>query len=299
MVSFNDDIQGTGATALAGLMAACRLSGVSFAEQRVVIVGGGAAGKGIARQIKSSLADAGVGGSELEMAVAVTDSRGLIAADRDRLDDYKRELAWGPEALAKAGVGEDRSLGALIAALRPTVLIGTSGQRGLFSEAMVREMAEHVERPIVFPFSNPTDHAEARPEDLLEWSGGRALIATGSPFEPVEIQGRRVHFGQGNNALIFPGVGLGALVSDAARVTDSMFSAAAGALAQCVSEEEMARGQVYPSVARLREVTHSVAVAVADAAVEAGVGRLQGDRPISQVVRAQMWEPIYPKLVPV
>jgi len=164
---------------------------------------------------------------------------------------------------------------------------------------LVREMARHVERPAIFPFSNPTENCEAHPEDVLRWTDGRALVATGSPFPPVTLSDRVVAVGQGNNALIFPAIGLGALVAEASEITPGMFRAAARELAACVSEEELAAERLYPAIARLREVTHRVAVAVVRQAIDEGVAREPADAAtIPDVVRAAMWEPVYPELIP-
>jgi malic enzyme len=298
ILSFNDDIQGTGAVALAGLLAASRVSGLGLAEQRVVIVGGGAAGVGIARQLRAAFAAAGLDGDDLMRSVSVLDSRGLITDDRERLDPYKAEQAW-PAALARAiGLGERRDLAAVVAALHPTALIGTSGQPGLFGEELVREMARHIDRPVIFPFSNPTSHSEALPEDLLAWTEGRALIAAGSPFGPVRRGDRTVRIGQGNNAFIFPGIGLGALTSGTDWISDDVFTAAAEALARSLTDEELAAGLLFPAIGRLREVTRDVALAVArQTAVEGQGGRL-GEGRFAERVDAAMWTPEYPYLVP-
>ena len=298
-VSFNDDIQGTGATALAGLLAACRVSGESLSEQRVVIVGGGAAGIGIATQLRSALGEAGLKGEALIGALAVLDSRGLLVDDREGLDAYKRPLAWPAALAASRGLGEERSLAAVVHALRPTVVIGSSGQAGLFSQELVREMALHVERPVIFPFSNPTALAEALPRDLFEWTDGRALVASGSPFEPVTFGDREIHVGQGNNAFVFPGIGLGALVAEAREISDTAFSAAARALADSVTADELERGLLYPSVGRLREVTVNVASAVVEQVGAEGLGLAVPPDEVRRRVEAAMWQPEYPQLVPV
>ncbi len=299
ILSFNDDIQGTGAMTLAGLMAACRIAGQNLVDQRTVIVGGGAAGIGIAQQLRAALVMAGVDGDALTRSIAVLDSRGLITSDRERLDAYKSELAWPAELAAAAGLGEDRGLDAVVEKLAPTVLIGSSGQPGLFTEELVRAMAAKAERPIIFPLSNPTDNAEALPVDLVAWTEGRALIGTGSPFDPVEWQGREIHIGQGNNAFIFPGVGLGALVAEASAVTDGMFTVAAQALADSLSPAEIEHSQIYPSVSRLREVTRRVAAAVVTQVGEEGVGKVVEAEHVDEVIAAAMWTPAYPELEPV
>ncbi len=299
IVSFNDDIQGTGATALAGLMAACLIADVELSRQRIVIVGGGAAGIGIARQLRSVLAAEGVSGADLHRAVAVLDSMGLIVDDREHIDRPKKEVAWPAELAAAEGLGSNRDLHTVVYALRPSVLIGTSGQTGIFSEDLVQEMAKHTKRPIIFPFSNPNDLSEARPEDLLWWTEGRALVATGSPFSPVDFNGREISIAQGNNALIFPGVGLGTLVAEASEISDRMFTAAARALAAGVTQEEHSAGQLFPAISRLREVTREIAAAVVRQARDEGLARDLPDDQIDERVKRAMWTPDYPEYVPV
>ncbi|MGB6334427.1 MAG: NAD-dependent malic enzyme [Thermoanaerobaculia bacterium] len=299
IVSFNDDIQGTGATALAGLMAACLIAEVELSRQRIVIVGGGAAGIGIARQLRSVLAAEGLSGSDLHRAVAVLDSKGLIVDDRERIDQPKREVAWPTELAAAEGLGSSRDLHAVVYALKPSVLIGTSGQTGIFSEELVQEMAKHTDRPIIFPFSNPNDLSEARPQDLLWWTEGRALVATGSPFPPVDFNGRELTISQGNNALIFPGVGLGTLVAGASEISDGMFTAAARALAANVTQEERSAGRLFPAISRLREVTRDIAAAVVRQARDEGLARDIPDDQIDDSVKRAMWTPEYPEYVPV
>lgn len=298
ILSFNDDVQGTGATALAGLLAAGRISGSPLTGQRVVIVGGGAAGMGIAHQLRTALAAAGLAGDDLTRAVAVLDSRGLLVDDRERLDPFKRRWAWPTALAASHGLGEARDLEAVVARLEPTALIGTSGQPGLFTEDLVRQVAARVERPVIFPFSNPTSLAEARPEDVYRWTEGRALVAAGSPFAPVVEGGREHRVGQGNNALIFPAVGLGALAGGARTISDEVFTTAAKALAGAVSEDELAHGQLYPSIDRLREVTVEIAAAVvrqvaAERGEEMATGVARG------TIEQAMWTPDYPEIIPV
>jgi malic enzyme len=299
IVSFNDDIQGTGATALAGLMAACLIADVELSRQRIVIVGGGAAGIGIARQLRSVLAAEGLSGADLHRAVAVLDSKGLIVDDRERIDAPKKEVAWPAELAAAAGLGSNRDLHAVVYALQPSVLIGTSGQTGIFSEDLVQEMAKHTKRPIIFPFSNPNALSEARPEDLLWWTEGRALVATGSPFPPVDVNGREHSIAQGNNALIFPGVGLGTLVAEASEISDGMFTAAARALAGSVTQEERSAGRLFPAISRLRGVTRDIAAAVVRQARGEGLSRDIPDDQIDESVKRAMWNPDYPDYIPV
>ncbi len=290
--SFNDDIQGTAAVAVAGLFAASRAAGRSLAGERLVIAGAGAAGVGIARLFQSALRREGVGGDDLRRSVAMLDSKGLVV---DATDEYRKDLAWTGEMAAAHGLRSASPLLDVVRAAKPTGLIGVSGVPGLFGEEVVRAMAEHVERPVVFPLSNPTSSSEARPADVMAWTGGRALMATGSPFEPVEVDGRKVRIGQGNNAFVFPGVGLGVLVSEAREVTDGMFAAGADALAAQLPEEDLAAGSLFPRIAGLRAVTAKVAEAVVRQAVAEGVARNPPEDP-AEAVAAAMWDPAYPSI---
>jgi malic enzyme len=294
LASFNDDIQGTGAVALAGMISAGRITGQRMSEQRVVVYGAGAAGLGIARQISAAMRLAGLDDAQVRSQVAAMDSRGLLVADQDIADHYKKELAWPTELAERFGLGgaADRGLASVIRAFRPTVLIGTSGNPGSFTEPMIREMATHCERPVILPFSNPSELSEAVPADLLAWTDGRALVATGSPFDPVDWQGRRMHIGQGNNVLIFPGVGLGALLGGLREITDDMLTAAAFSMAHRVTEEELSSGMLFPAVSRLRDVSAIVAAAVINCASGAKVTDLPDDGLINQV-RDSMWVPRY------
>jgi malate dehydrogenase (oxaloacetate-decarboxylating) len=295
VTSFNDDIQGTAAVAVAGMLAGSRVTGTPVRDQRVVILGAGAAGIGIARLIRETLRSTGLQHEALARATASLDSHGLIVDDQPIPDAYKRAFAW-PTALADAsglGAGKPRDLLAVVRALRPTMLIGTSGEPGMFTEEVVREMARHVERPLVFPMSNPTSMSEARPADVLEWTDGRALVCTGSPFEPVVHGGRTIQIGQGNNVFVFPGVGLGVLVSGAREVTDAMFAAAARQLAEETGAEDLASGSLFPRIRDIRRVTARVAGAVVREARDSGLGRPIDDQQIPGTVAAAMWSPAY------
>ena len=293
--SFNDDIQGTAAMALAGLLAGGRALGRPLGEQRIVMVGAGAAGTGIARLIRTALVREGLRGDDLLRALCLVDVDGLVL---DSDVEYRRGLSWPLALAASYGLGPDkpRDLAAVVRALKPTALIGASGAPGAFTEEAVREMARHVERPLIFPLSNPTTSAEATPGDLLAWTEGRALVATGSPFGSVEFGGRTVRIGQGNNAFVFPGVGLGVLVAEAPEVTDTMFAVAAETLAATVSDEDLAEGSLFPSMGRLRGVTVKVAESVVREARDRGRGRPLTDGEIEGAVAAFMWEPAYPEL---
>ncbi len=297
--SFNDDIQGTAAVALAGMLAGARLTRTDPRAQRVVIYGAGAAGIGIARLLRGALTRAGLAGDELATAIACLDSRGLLVDDAPIEDAHKREFAW-PAALAQTrglGAGRRRDLLSVVRQLKPTMLIGVCAEPGTFTEPIVREMARHVERPLVFPMSNPTANSEATPADVIAWTEGRALVATGSPFDPVSWQGKPIHTGQGNNAFVFPGVGLGMLVSQATRVTDSMFAAAAERLAAEVDAEQLAKGSLFPRVREIRRVSARIAEAVVRTARDEGVGKPIPDADIPAAVAGAMWEPAYLPLV--
>ena len=293
--SFNDDIQGTAAVAVAGVAAATRVSGIPLRDQRIVILGAGAAGIGIGRQIQDALRREGLEGRALQRAVAVLDSKGLLVADAPIRDVYKRQLAWDPDLAEEHGMAasQPRDLMAVVRRLKPTVLIGTSGQPRTFTEDVIREMASHVERPVVFPMSNPTSQSEAVPADVLAWTDGRALVATGSPFSPVELGRRTIKIGQGNNAYIFPGLGLGALVSEARWLPDSLFTVAAETLAAQVSAEDLASGLLFPPLGELRAVTATIAAAVAAEAVDSGAALPIPADALGGRVREAMWEPGY------
>jgi malate dehydrogenase (oxaloacetate-decarboxylating) len=291
--SFNDDIQGTGAVVLAGILAAARITGVPLARQRIVILGAGAAGIGIARQLHDALARSGLSGEALTRAIGLVDVGGLLTRDGQALDEFQLPLAWPVEAARACGLGEPHGLAAVVRALRPTVLIGACGAGGAFGREVVQTMAAEVERPVILPLSNPTSQSEALPSDLIAWTEGRALVATGSPFDPVVHDGRRIRIGQCNNAFIFPGVGLGILVAEAREVTDRMFRAAAECLAGEVAADELRDGVLYPRVGDLRRVSTRIARAVAREAGDSGVGRrLEGDALDRAVAEAQ-WQPDY------
>lgn len=292
---FNDDIQGTGAVNLAAVLSGVRASGMPLPEHRVVVFGAGTAGMGVADQLRDAMAAEGLGREQATDRFWAVDRHGLITRDQEGLRDF--QVAYARSADEVAGWRRDAKVGGIplaevVRQVRPTVLIGTSGQGGAFTGSIVREMAAHAERPIVLPMSNPTRLAEAVPSELLDWTEGRALIATGSPFEPVTSGGVTYEIGQANNALIFPGLGLGAVVSRATRVTDSMLSAAAHAVAAQV--DSTARGaSLLPHTRDLRRTSAAVAVAVARAAAEDGVARESVDDTIEDRVRRAMWEPVY------
>ena len=290
-LSFNDDIQGTGAVAMAGLFSALRITESNITDHRILIHGAGAAGMGIADQAQAALVGEGLDPQAAQQQIAVLDSRGLLVDDVEIRDAYKAKMAW-PAAFAESlGLTQDaRHLHDVVAAFKPTIIIGSSGQARAFDQALVDTMSSYCERPIIMPFSNPTALAEALPSDLLQWTDGRALVATGSPFEPVQLNGKTHRIGQGNNVFIFPGLGLGALVAETTTVTDAMVTAASRACAEAVSDAELAEGMLYPDIARLREVSIQVAAAVAQAA---------GKDISTDDIAKRMWSPEYPAITAV
>jgi len=297
--SFNDDIQGTGAVAAASVHAACRISGRAFRDSRIVIYGAGAAGLGIARQLRGQLRDAGLQGDELTRAIIALDSRGVISADRPGLDDFKKELAWPVEMLAQLELAEDEqaSLAKVVSAFKATVLIGTSGQGGSFTEEIVKAMSANTEHPVILPMSNPTSISEGIPQDIYDWSNGKALIATGSPFDPIETGEGPRRIGQANNVFVFPGIGLGTIVSGASEITSTMIAASSRALAAALSEDEISNGCLMPEVSRLWEVCGDVALAVARQAIADGVARFTQIDQLESKIAENRWEPRYPEIV--
>jgi malic enzyme len=296
--SFNDDIQGTAAVVVAGILGASRATGTKLTDQRILLVGAGAAGVGIGGHVRHVLSAAGVLGDRLQQAIAMYDTSGFVISGRPGLDAHKRDLAW-PEAVAtSSGLDAASSLVDVIAAVQPTVLIGTTGTAGAFDETVIRALADHTERPLVMALSNPTSMTEVSPSDAIEWTAGRAIVATGSPFAPVQYEGRVVPVSQCNNVYIFPGVGLGAIISRSRVVTDSMFAAAARALAETVTQIDVDRGVLFPPIAQLRDVSLRIARAVAAEARDCGVGLDLTDTEIARAVDHEAWDLDYPMLRP-
>jgi malate dehydrogenase (oxaloacetate-decarboxylating) len=290
--SFNDDVQGTGAVNLAAVLAAVRATGTPLTGHRVVIFGAGSAGIGIADQLAAELMAGGLSEQQARAAFWAVDRRGLVQAGDQGLS--ADQLRYGRPAAEVAGWRRDEALGGIplaevVRQVHPTVLIGTSGRGGAFTEEIVTDMAAHTQRPVILPMSNPTELAEARPADLISWTGGRALVAAGSPFGPVSYRGSRYEIGQANNALVFPGLGLGVIVAAASKVTDGMLSAAAHAVAGLTGEGT----PLLPPVAALRETSVAVAVAVARAAAADGVARAELGPDLREQVLARMWRPVY------
>jgi malate dehydrogenase (oxaloacetate-decarboxylating) len=290
--SFNDDIQGTAAMVVGGLIAATRRIGGKLTEHRVVIAGSGSAGFGIREQIAHAMEADGLDLDEARNRIHVLDSRGLVVDDRPYLTDVKRRLAVSHDVVGDwEDIDDPPSLLDVVENFQPSVLIGVSGIAGLFTEDVVRDVGSHIERPIVMPLSNPTSHAEATPANVLRWTDGRAIVATGSPFSPVEYDGVVHRIGQANNVFVFPGMGLGVITVRAREVTNRMFLAAANALADCTSPELLETGQIFPDISEVRAVSRSVAIAVAAEAIAEDLAEPVDD--LEAAIDAEMWEPAY------
>ena len=293
--SFNDDIQGTAGVTLAGVLAGLKITRQHLPDQRFLLVGTGAAGVGIGRLLSTALRDEGLDAEGIKLRQLYLDSGGIVHAGRADLESHKCEVAWTREQLSSAGLNEPlpAALEKVIAAFKPTVLIGTTGQPGDFTPAAIRAMAAHCEHPLILPLSNPTSKAECTPADALEHSDGRALVATGSPFEPALFNGRTHVIGQCNNAFVFPGVGLGVLISEASRVTDSLLLAAAKTLAEFTVAQKSWNGALYPSLRHLREISQAIGLRVAQTARDEGFGRTLDDAALRAEVEEYVWYPDY------
>lgn len=293
VLSFNDDIQGTAAVALAAVHAAVLANGSTLAQQTICIVGAGSAGTGIAAMLAEALAADGV--EHPEWSLFLTDAGGLLHDRRQDLVDFQKRFAQPWERVSAWASREGPTpLEAVVANANPTVLIGVSGQGGLFTESVVTAMADGVDRPVIMPLSNPTSHAEATPSDLLAWTGGRALIATGSPFDPVDHLGVTHVISQANNVYVFPGVGQGALISNATKVTDGMLLAAARGVAdQAPCRDGDTAAGVLPPLDQVKTVSRRIANAVASAAATEGVGDDIDATEIDRRLDEAWWDPIY------
>ena len=291
---FNDDIQGTAGVVVAGLFAAIKGMEGDIKEQRIVLFGAGSAGIGIAELITQAMMLQGVSREEAKAKIFVMGRNGLAHTGSEGLDDLKKRFAQKEEAIQKWGVENMQNIPLLetIKHAKPTILIGTSTQPGTFNEEIVTEMKKHVARPIIFPLSNPTSRSEAHPKDLLAWTQGQALIATGSPYKPIEYEGKTHVIGQCNNVFIFPGVGLGVIASGATRVTDAMFLKAAEVLSKYAPILHNPYASLFPRLTELRAISLDVATAVAKQALEEGVCP-NPPSDLEKAVKENMWEPKY------
>jgi len=298
LLTFNDDIQGTAAVALAALTAGVTAIGARMAEQKVVMLGAGSAGVGVCEQIVRALVSDGLTEQDARARVYVVDINGLVTTDRTDLDPAQRRLAQPPDAVSSTAEGHPASLFDVVAAVGPTALIGLSTAAGAFTEEVVRAMAGQVQRPIIMPLSNPTSRSEARPQELADWTEGRALVATGSPFPPMRLHtagspDREMPVAQCNNVYIFPGIGLAVTAVHATRVTDSMLTVAAAAVADAATIHDDPDGALLPARSSLADTAASVARAVAKAAVEDGVAPKLTDAEIDEALQATRWIPAY------
>ncbi|MGR9052951.1 MAG: NAD-dependent malic enzyme [Gammaproteobacteria bacterium] len=281
---FNDDIQGTAAVALAGVLAACRLIGCVFEELRIMFLGAGSAATGIADLMLTDLVESGLAEDEARRRLWFADVEGLVVKGRGDLAPHNLPYAHD---VPQIGFLE------AIKTVKPHILIGATGCPGVFTEEVIGAMAEINRRPVIFALSNPTSRAECTAEQAYRWSGGRALFASGSPFPPVVYEGRTHRPGQGNNAYIFPGIGLGALACNSRLVNDDMFLAAARVLADCVAEDDLQRGTLYPPLSGIRNVSLKIAVAVAETAYEQNLAMDERPEDLHRFIEAMMFDPSY------
>ncbi|MFM9269297.1 NAD-dependent malic enzyme [Halomonas elongata] len=287
---FNDDIQGTAAVCVGTLMAACKARGEDVADQRVVFVGAGSAGCGIAEQVVVAMQAEGLSEEEARARVFMVDREGLVTSDQGWLRDFQRRLAQEP-SLVDGWDGQ--LLLEVVKQVRPTVLLGVCGQQGLFTEEVIRTMHAGCPSPLVMPLSNPTSRAEALPEDVIRWTDGEAMVATGSPFAPVEHQGRQYPIAQCNNAYIFPGIGLGVVAAGARRVTDGMLMAASRALAAEAPVAKTGEGAVLPALSKIRELSKAIAFEVALEAQREDVALKSDEQEIRAAIERHFWYPEY------
>ncbi len=296
--SFNDDIQGTAAVTLAGIKGALRIKNEPISQQKFLIYGAGAAGIGIARQLIDALIQDGKEEHEALKSIYIVDSRGLILNDREDLDEYKQPFARDRRAIAFWEIKnpDNITLKEVVKNGSISCLIGVSAQKDSFDAEIIKMMLKTTSEPIIFPLSNPTSKAEADPRKILEMTDGKAIVASGSPFAPVIIKNQKYDIGQGNNAFIFPGVGLGAIVARSREITPSQFTAAAKAVANAVSDTSLKHRTVYPSMNDIVNVSIQVALAVYNQSISEGTGTpVEGDP--EQIIRQRMWEPLYPRYI--
>ncbi|MGL5585229.1 MAG: NAD-dependent malic enzyme [Plesiomonas sp.] len=293
--SFNDDIQGTGAVVLAGIIGAVRSKHESLSDQHYVVYGAGAGGVGVADQIYAGLLHEGMDEQAARDRIFILDTQGLVCDNREGLDAYKRRYAkpatlmatWQTREAGRADLME------VLTYVPVTVLLGTSGAGGAFTQAHIEALLQHSERPMVFPLSNPTSNCEALPENIFNWSAGRAIVATGSPFADVMFDGKSHRIGQGNNVFIFPGVGLAAVVSQIREISPDIFTTAAFALAECVQPQDLANGTVYPRISDLRTISVHVALAILKEIVRKDPTHALNGKDLLQNIEACMWAPVY------
>ncbi|WP_299568875.1 NAD-dependent malic enzyme [uncultured Shewanella sp.] len=292
--TFNDDIQGTAAVTVGSLLAACKAANTQLCQQRVAFLGAGSAGCGIAEAIVAQMVSEGISDEQARSQVFMVDRWGLLLDNMPTLLDFQKKLAQKTVNIEQwDGFSDHISLLDVVNNAKPTVLIGVSGAPGLFTEEIIRAMHSHCKRPIVFPLSNPTSRVEATPKDVLHWTSGQALVATGSPFEPVVIDGETFEIAQCNNSFIFPGIGLGVLASGAKRVSDEMLMASSLALSECSPLGKNGSGSLLPALEDIQEVSKYIAFAVAKKAIEQELALPCPDDLLIQKIDSNFWEPEY------
>ncbi len=294
LCTFNDDIQGTGAVTLSGLIAAARMKRQKMSDQTIVFLGAGEAASGISAQILDLMRREGTPLEEAKRKIYLVDSKGLVIQSERPMAEHKKQWAHDPAELTNwhCKNPEFPSLFEVVKNTKPTILVGASGTPNSFTEEVIREMAKHCKQPVIMPISNPTSKAECTPEQAYAWTDGTCYVATGSPFPPVNCKGNTYRIGQANNAFIFPGVGLACVASQATRVTDGMFRAAAEALAAGVTDKDIQEGALYPSQSRIRDISHKVALAVVKEAIATGCSKANPAN-IEELVYNEMWYPEY------
>jgi malate dehydrogenase (oxaloacetate-decarboxylating) len=294
LCTFNDDIQGTAAVTTATLVSAINVTGVPLEQQRIVIFGFGSAGLGIVNLLTQLIAEQGTSAEQARACFYAIDVNGLITAERANVDASQLPYARKEdEVRAWRRPNGDIGLLEVVRNVKPTVLIGVSGQGGAFTEEMIREMATHTERPVIFPLSNPTSRSEATPQDLMNWTEGRALIGTGSPFPPVNVNGRTIRIAQTNNSYIFPGLALGIVASRARFVTDAMVKAAAQELIRHLPTQTDKQGTLLPPIAEARSLGRMIGEAVGRQAILDGEAQIAGEEELLRSLDANIWEPVY------
>ncbi|UCF33201.1 MAG: NAD-dependent malic enzyme [Phycisphaerales bacterium] len=298
---FNDDIQGTSAVAFAGMLAALRITKQKLSQQRIMYVGAGSASVGIGRLVRLGMKAEGSSPDAIRIAQMHCDSVGLLAEGREVTEQQKLDFTLTKAECAKYGLdpSPDMPLEKIISKFKPTILVGATAMPGAFTRTMIQELAKHVEQPLVMPLSNPTSKAECTPAEAIEWTDGRAIVATGSPFPDVEYNGKRRVIGQGNNVFVFPGVGLGAIIAEVREITQEMFLIAARTLADFVSPARLDLGAIYPDQSELREASRAIATAVVKYASHNNLGRKVTDEEAEGLVKACMWYPDYIPVEPV
>ncbi|MCF5282629.1 oxaloacetate-decarboxylating malate dehydrogenase, partial [Pseudomonas syringae] len=292
---FNDDIQGTASVAVGTLLAACKAKNETLGQQKVVFVGAGSAGCGIAEHIIAAMRIEGLSESEARKRIFMVDRFGLLTESMDNLLDFQKRLAQKTADVSGWTAGSEAfpQLLDVVTHAGATVMIGVSGQRGLFTEQVIRELHKHCAKPLVMPLSNPTSKVEATPEEILRWTDGNALVATGSPFAPVEINGRTVHIAQCNNSYIFPGIGLGVVACKASRITDRMLMAASNALAECSPMVTGKGDAVLPPLKEIQQVSRKIALAVAREAQAEGLALETTEEALLEAIERNFWLPGY------